>query len=973
MVIGSHVQIVGRHNEIARLRESIVSALDGRGRLILIGGEAGIGKTALVEQFQEEITGHDVLILEGAAYEAPIAPPFGVWIELLRDLPAREDLPALPRELRDPTTSAPTSETRISLFHDVQTYLQELSRQAPAALILEDLHWSDRASLDLLRYIARQLAGERLLVVGTYRHEALHDTPLYQSLPDLVREGPTERIQLHRLVTGDVRQLIAERYRLNEDETDRLTNYLQDLADGNPLFIEELLRTLEGERTLRREDGTWHLDRLGDVIMPVLIQQIIDNRLDDSNRSVSEALGAAAVLGDEISLEDWGRILDDRVDLEPAIEHALRAQVMREVPGATGRMRFTHSIVRQAIYLRLLPTTRQRLHQIAAELLAAHPGTAPGLVAHHFEQSGDHTQAVEWLMRAGDYSGQVHAYESAVEHFSRVLELAGDSRPDIIIRALRSRSRAFNLLGEFERAREDLETALGRSRSAADRETTWGLLLDLGFLWTERDYAEANSYLQQALALARDLGSDELIGASLNRVGNLQSNDDRPREAIDLHREALAIFEALNDASGVAETLDFLAVAHYLHGDLAQCATLYREVIRRCRELGDLHRQASALPTLMCAGGSYDSDTLAVAPGSLPEWLNYGHQGIEAATRADWRAGLAYARIHLGYVLGAHGRFGPAFKMLDKGIALAERIGHREWIVAGHFNLGMVLNDFLQPERAAEHLERAYTVAREIRSRFWARTTTVALVDIDLLTGDLDHAERLLDNVLDAESPMDTMAKRQCWMRRAQLDLALDNPEPALDILDGLIANTPGDVQEPRIPHLDWLRGRALAQLERSDEARAAFELALTRAQELELSPLCWRIWHDLALLHRATGDRKAAVEARIRGRDLLNRLADSIQDDDLRAGYLGRMPVELTGGGGDDPAGDPFGLSAREREVLQVASEGLTDGEIGQRLAISPRTVGRHLQSVYTKLGVNSRTAAVARAFEHDLIESQH
>ncbi|CAN5550932.1 helix-turn-helix transcriptional regulator [soil metagenome] len=965
------MQIVGRHNELARLREAVDSTLDGRGRLILIGGEAGIGKTALVEQFRDEIDGSDILVLDAAVYEAPIAPPFGVWIELFDDLPERDGLPGLPRELRS-AASDPPAESRISLFHDVLTFLQELSHRMPAVLILEDLHWSDRASLDLLRYVSRQLAGERLLVVGTYRHEALPETPLYQSLPHLVREGPAERIQLHRLVTGDVRRLVAGRYGLDEDETARLADYIQGLADGNPFFIDELLRTLEDDGALWSESGAWRLDQPGDIAVPMLVQQLIDSRLEGTDERTSEALGAAAVLGTDVPLEDWEDLLDDAGDLETAIEHALRVHVMRDVPGAAGHMRFTHSIVRRAVYARLLPTTRQRLHRAAAELLATRPGAAPGMVAHHFEQARDPRQAVDWFMQAGDHATMLHAYEIAVEHFTRVLEFAGESRLDLAIRALRSRSKAFNLIGDFERARGDLETALGRSRTAADRETTWGLLLDLGFLWTERDYSEANSYLQQALDLARDLGSAAMIGASLNRVGNLESNDDRPREAIELHREALAIFEGLDDDAGVAETLDFLAVANYLHGDLVQCAEQYREVIRRCRELGDLHGQASALPTLMCAGGSYDSDTLYVAPGALTAWLDYGHQGIEAASKAGWRAGLAYARIHMGYVLGAHGQYGPALNMLDEGIAVAERIGHREWIVAGHFNLGVVLNDLLQPERASEHLEHAYTAAHEIHSRFWMRTTTVALVDFSLPTGDLLRAERLLDGVLSADSPMDTMAKRQCWMRRARLELARNNPEPALDILDGLIANTPGDVQEPRVPHLDRLRGQALSQLERLDEARASFDLALRRAEELELLPLCWRIFCDLAGLHRRMGDREAALDARLRGRDLLNRLAGSIEDDDLRAAYLGRMPADLASGGGDDSSGDPFGLSKREREVLQVASEGLTDAEIGERLGISPRTVGRHLQSLYTKLGVNSRTAAVSRAFEHGLIESR-
>ncbi|HUG14111.1 MAG TPA: BREX system ATP-binding domain-containing protein, partial [Thermomicrobiales bacterium] len=249
--------VVGRQRELEMLQRRLSAMLAGRGGVVLIGGEAGIGKTTLVDLLRRQAQKRGALVLTGHCYDLTATPPYGPWLELTDRYAAGPGLPELPPVLRRSTGVGELS-NQLELFEVARSFFADLSAARPLVLVLEDLHWSDPASLDLLRYLARQLQQHPILLVATYRaDEVTAEHPLYPLLPLIVREADAERLDLRHFGDADVRSLVDERYRLPARDAAALAAYLVAHADGNPLYIREMLRTLEDDGVLRREQDIW--------------------------------------------------------------------------------------------------------------------------------------------------------------------------------------------------------------------------------------------------------------------------------------------------------------------------------------------------------------------------------------------------------------------------------------------------------------------------------------------------------------------------------------------------------------------------------------------------------------------------------------------------------------------------------------------------------------------------------------------
>ncbi|HEX5505253.1 MAG TPA: AAA family ATPase, partial [Thermomicrobiales bacterium] len=272
--------LVGRDRERAALRAALAGALAGRGGLVLIGGEAGIGKTALAEDLGRAAADRGALALVGRCYDLSETPPYGPWAEALARAPQLPDLPCLPAALLPPERDGEALVSQDAIFRRVQAHLDALAGHRPLVLLLDDLHWADPASLDLLRVVARGLRECRLLLLATYRSDELPaGHPLAALLPRLVREADAERLDLAPLDEAAVRALVAARYTLAEPDLARLVTYLQDHAEGNPFAAGETLRALVEARVLRADAAGWALGDLAGAGVPPLLRQLIAERV----------------------------------------------------------------------------------------------------------------------------------------------------------------------------------------------------------------------------------------------------------------------------------------------------------------------------------------------------------------------------------------------------------------------------------------------------------------------------------------------------------------------------------------------------------------------------------------------------------------------------------------------------------------------------------------------------------------------
>lgn len=471
--------LVGREREWTALHDHVAAARAGQGSLILISGEAGIGKTALAEALCDAVARQGALVLIGRCYDLTETPPYGPWLELFAQYQSADATP-LGSTPRLPAAfarrgSIGTATSQAALFDQVRDFFATVAASRPAGtrpllILLDDLHWADPASLDLLRFLARALTTVPLLLVATYRADELtRRHPLYALVPLLVREAAAVRLDLRRLHPDAIRTLVERRYHLAEADATRLVAYLDTRAEGNPLFLSELLRALEEEGTLDRTADGWVVGDLDRRSVPLLLRQVIDGRVARLGEEAQRLLGVAAVIGQEVPLPLWATVANaEEETLLTVVERAGDAHLLEEAADGIG-VRFTHALIREALYAGLSPARRRIVHQRAGEALVALPSPDPDAVAAHFQQAGD-ARTAEWLVRAGERAQRAYAWLSAADRYETALAMRDACGADAAERGwLHYRLAMLRRYMTNARGRAHLEAAAACAAEAADR------------------------------------------------------------------------------------------------------------------------------------------------------------------------------------------------------------------------------------------------------------------------------------------------------------------------------------------------------------------------------------------------------------------------------------------------------------------------------------------------------------------------
>ncbi|HEX5167300.1 MAG TPA: AAA family ATPase, partial [Thermomicrobiales bacterium] len=662
------VSIVGRSREQRILHERLMAAIGGHGSLVLVAGEAGIGKTALTEWLADLARRHGADVLRGNCYDLTLTPPYGPWLDALADLASDSPQRTRGQPLAlDVAAGSVTSQA--VLFEQAEASLADAAAVRPLVLVLEDLHWSDPASLDLLRFLARSIDRSGILLIATYRaNEIRARDPLFRLLPLLIREGHAERLDLRALGEGDVQAFVRQRYILTARDESRLISYLQRRTEGNPFYLSEVLRTLEVERLLQPAEDRWLVGELNRTPLPPLIRRIVEGRLAQLDEDTRWLLEVAAVIGQEVPLDIWMATSGaDRERIGTAVERGIEASLLVEL-AAVG-VGFAHALVRETLYQQLVLPRRQRLHSRVAGLLLQRSDPPFSAVAAHFGLAGD-PRAIDWLVRAGQHALKMYAADDVVTAINRAQEMAGRFTCELPATAYRTRAAALVMLGKFDEARRDYSTVLERARASKDRHAEWQALIDLGMLWAERDFEQTGTFYRAALALARATGDDATVAYSLNRIANLHVNQDDPDAAIPLHQEALAIFEASGDRQGIAGALDFLGMASFLTGDWSASMQYFERAIGRLRELGDQQRLASSLISIIGCGGTLGRKISTPVFREPAFWLRSGEEGLALSRKIGWSAIESFGLISLSGIAGVRGDLGRALRDAEAGLAI---------------------------------------------------------------------------------------------------------------------------------------------------------------------------------------------------------------------------------------------------------------------------------------------------------------
>jgi class 3 adenylate cyclase len=614
----------GRERETKELRGALEAILSGRGRLVMLAGEMGIGKTRMAAELATYASLRGAQVLWGRCYEGEGAPAYWPWAQVIRaslgdrdpheisremgggavDIAqiapdVRERLPGLPQPAQMEADQA-----RFRLFESVTNYLRTASAGNPLVIILDDLHWADKPSLLLLQFLACELEGSRVLVLGTYRDaEVEKDHPLSDVLAAVRRERDYKRVVLKGLELDEVVALLeaVAEHELGPNEI-ALVRAFQTETEGNPFFTEELIRHLVETGHLYQEGDRWVSDArsLEEIGVPEGVREIVDRRVGRLSDECSRVLSAASVVGREFGL-DVLRSLTELGDAEllDTMDEAIRARIVSEVTGAVGRYRFAHGLTRDTLYEALPTTRRVQLHRQIAETLERvyerDPDPHLSELAYHFNQAvlvGGADKAVEYAVRAGQRATEMLAFEQAVEQYERAIKTIEQSQPSDRARLCDLENACGESLwsvGEFDRAREAFAQAASIARELADGARLARAALGFGGqLAYGAGYFDETliAMLEDAIALAEE--SDVPMRARLTgRLAEARTFGSDRQRCLDLSAEAVSLARESGDAAVLAAVLSNVHWATWNPDNLAERKAMADEIVSLADSIGN--------------------------------------------------------------------------------------------------------------------------------------------------------------------------------------------------------------------------------------------------------------------------------------------------------------------------------------------------------------------------------------------------
>jgi len=999
--------LIGRTHELAALYSLIDGARSGQGHAALISGEAGIGKSRLVAEAKNAALTRGFLLLQGSCFQADTSYPYAPLLDLLRaffasypplSLKADQEqfMDELVRLLPDLALFFPhlvplslpqtldLEQQKRRLFTILTHFFTSQAAQQPVLLIIEDVHWCDESSLEFLLHLVRHGTGQPLFFLFTYCSEET-SPGLSHWLAQLDRERLALELALIHLSYTEVDDMLQAIFAAPHPVHTELLGTIYTLTEGNPFFVEEMLKSLIATGELQYVDGTW--ERRSDKsdagsfsFVPRSVQDAVKQRADRLSIAAKQAMTLAAVAGHRFDFTLLQQVLHcDEDQLLPLMKELIAAQLV--VEESADQFAFRHALIRQAIYSELLARERRSLHATIAEALES-LSASPSLreahladLAYHCYEAGAWARALEYEQRIGERALALYAPRAAIEHLTHAVEAAHHLQAIPPGKVYLARGQAYETLGEFDRARSDYERALDTAHRVSDGSMEWQSMIALGFLWAERDYAQAGAWFRRASDLAERLADPILQARSLNRFGNWLGNTGRIEEGLQAHQEALRMFEEQHNTQGMAETLDLLGITYGMRGDRVKAVEQLGQAIALFRTMGDTQSLISSLAMRAVQSMPGSSETTFCPLRTRNECVQDASESLRLARLIDSLAGQAFAENTLAHTLLSFGEFGPALSHAQKAQRIATEIEHQQWMVSTYYGLGHISLLLLAPVPAITALEAGLSLAQELGSTFWIATLAAHLGRTYVLNHDLPAAQAALQAVMSREQHPRTMAERQIALAWGELVLAQGEPGMALEIAEQLLASTPGKVPggfaQP-IPHLLKLKGEALMALSHLNEAVEALEDARRGAQERNARPVLWTIHRSLGRAYQLLQRKDQAWLEIAAGRQLIEELATTINDVSLRDQFLraalDSLPKEKPPLPREAARQAFGGLTAREREVAALIAQGKTSREIADLLVVSERTAEVHVSNILGKLGFTSRAQIAAWVVERGL-----
>ncbi len=912
---------VGRSGELEALDTWAQRAChERRGQVITVLAEAGTGKSRLAQEFRARHATMRCLLGRTVAYGTGV--PFSAIGEAVKEecgilmgdsleaaraklsnaiarLAAGDAVPALLTVLS--LNGEGREVTREVLFSGLRAFFEALARRTPLLLIFEDVHAAEDATLDFVEHAADWVSEMPIVLLALARPDLLERRPAWMR-----GRRATTALSLDPLPGEQSRALI--RRVLGSAVPAPLMDVVLERAEGNPLFIEEMLRTIMEQQVLTAGvDGGWALAvPASDIAIPDTIHAVIAARVDALPGPEKRLLQVAAVVGRDFWLGATRFITEDGgldAAMPGLVTKGLVAPKRQSTLVGEQEYAFRHALIRDVAYAMLPKASRWPAHVRCAEWHRRVAGDRAAeyadCIAHHWLEvltlrrdlglppdAVAREQAIANLQVAGDRAAGLYANSTAVAHFTRVLEL--NPEPAFRIQALLGRGRVQVLLGRYAPARDDFVAARDLARQTGARRREAIALDALGYSYRQQDeIARALACLEQALALSRQMDDPSLTGRILNHIGFAYFNTSKHAEAIRSHEEARQLLDRCGDLGGLAESLHGL-------GDNLMFLGRFRESVDRCTESARVserigNRSLAGENRYMIAGAREILGQYAQAQSEAKESI-----AVLADIGDVWN--LSFGLHVAARIATSTGEPGEAIEYASRGLTLARQINAPRQAAVNLHTIGDVLRELEDTEGAWRAHREAVDLARvgEVGA-FWMPRLLSSLALDALALGRMEEAQRYIEEAQRSlgDGPRRLDYPQQVTHAEGRMLHATGRPAEARSAAERLIAMTAATgALHWRVPALLLLADAAGAL---GDPAAAAstYRSASDEAERLGRTPLLWRALAGLADTSRVMGHPGASRTSASRAGAVVDRLAATVPEERLRTIFLRSPAVE--------------------------------------------------------------------------------
>ncbi len=996
--------LVGRLAELGRLRGALDEAVEGSAVTILVGGEAGVGKSRLVDAFAAALPAGEALILSGACLELgdgglPYAPLTQAIRELRHEIgqeafgsligPARAELSRLVPEIGDGpgpvVESSATSTAR--LFELTLGFVERLAATTPLIFVLEDLHWADPATRDFLRFLVRNADRQRLLIVGTYRTDALHRRhPLLPLLAELERTSRVQRLDLQPLTRVEVGDLVVGILGRPADRT--MVESIANRSAGNAFYVEELV-------------AGW----LGGGGMPNSLRDVVLTRFEELEPVTQDVLRAAAVIGprfDESVLQSVTG--HDVTDLETALRSAVNHQLIEPVPDAPApAYRFRHALTQEVVEADQLPGERARRHAAAARALTGPDAGGVGpldvaaavSIARHWHAAHDQPRSLKAAVAAGRAAARAYAFAEAAAQFDVAL-LVWDQVPDAEAVAGADRIDVTREAADAAWLAGDGRAAVSRIRSAIDLidsevdPVTAGLLQErLGqYLWDAGDDAAARAaYETAAWLLPTDPPSEGLARVRAAR-GQMLMLAGHYNDSISACQGAIEIANSVGARAVEGHARCTLGVDLAYEGRIEDGISelnVARQIAESLIRPDDLGRALLNIGLVLWHAGQLEASTQA----SLAGREAVRHLGLDRTLGRSMVTNAAITRLY-------QGRWSEAAQLIDEALekGAEDLVGihlllTRAQLAVGRGDWPTAEADLVSVDRLAQPVANSQLIgdvhAVKAELAIWRGRLDDARAEVARgleLLGDTEDAllrSRLGSLGIRAEADRAELARAR--RIEAEAATAADVATRLLDLTRQAVrGDTPSDGSfGSRLPgaYLQLCEAESSRLAGSSDPQRWSAAAEAWDALQVPY-PAAYARWRE-AEARLGRGGSKLEAQELLRGvwalcgtlaAEPLRREVEAL----ARRARLDLSPDEAPGT--EAPQARPevtaLGLTSRELEVLALVAAGRTNRRIAESLFITEKTAGAHVSNILGKLGVAGRVEAAGIAHRLGIVDEQ-